>query len=127
MLRSVLAVLAGYAAMAAIVVIATILAVRFILRVPASALRSMPSTPPSRPYLTTNIAASGLAALIGGRITGAIADHAPVAHGLALAALMVGFGLLSARQSRAAQPRWYKTLLVTAMPALAVAGAALAT
>ncbi|MGH7533767.1 MAG: hypothetical protein ACREL4_10790 [Gemmatimonadales bacterium] len=127
MFRSLLAVLAGYAAMAAFVIIATILAVRFILRIPASAMRSMDPTALSRPYLIANITASALAALIGGRITGAIADHAPVAHGLALAALMVAFGLLSARQSGAAQPRWYRTLLVTAMPALAVAGAALAT
>ncbi|MGH7590314.1 MAG: hypothetical protein ACREL2_02660 [Gemmatimonadales bacterium] len=127
MLRSVLAVLAGYAAMAAIVIVSTVLAVRFILRVPASAMRSMEQAPPSGTYLTANIVASALAALIGGRITGAIASQAPMTHGLALAALMVAFGLLSARRSGAAQPRWYRTLLVTLMPAVAIAGAALAT
>lgn len=124
MLRSVLAVMAGYATMAAIVVVSTILAVRFILRRPLSAMRSEGPTPPSRRYLTVNVIASAIAALVAGWITGTLAGHDPLTHGLALAALMVVLGLLSARQAGAAQPRWYRTLLVTLMPALAVVGAA---
>lgn len=124
MLRSILAVLAGYAAMAAIVIVSTILAVRFILRRPPSALRGVDPAALSGPYLAANIAASAVAALGAGWITGTIAGHDPLAHGLALAALMVALGLLSARQAGAAQPRWYQALLVTVMPALAVGGAA---
>ena len=124
MLRSVLAVMAGYAAMAAIVVVSTILAVRFILRTPLSAMRSQGPTPLSRRYLTVNVVASAVAALVAGWITGTLAGHDPLTHGFAIAALMVVLGLLSARQAGAAQPRWYRTLLVTLMPALAVVGAA---
>jgi hypothetical protein len=125
MVRSVLAVLAGFVAMALLVMIATALAVRFVLRRPLATMRSQGPSPQSAAYLAINVAASGLAALVGGYATALIAEHDRVAHGLGLAAVMVVMSVVSMRQSGAAQPRWYRILLLTVMPALAVAGAAL--
>ena len=125
MIHSVLAVLAGFVAMSLIVMIATALAVRFVLRMPLATMRSQVPGRLSAAYLATNVAASGLAALVGGYTTAVLAEHDLVGHGLALAAVMVVMGVVSARQSGAAQPRWYQVLLITLMPALAVGGAAL--
>lgn len=125
MAHSALAVLAGFVVMAVVVMIATAVAVRFVLRVPLAAMRSAGSRTPSRSYLVTNVAASALAALVGGYTTAAIAGHDQVAHGLVLAAVMVVMSLVSMRQAAGAQPRWYRVVLAIMMPALAVGGAAL--
>jgi hypothetical protein len=125
MVQSVLAVLIGFVVMAVLVMITTALAVRFVLRVPFSTMRGSATIALSPAYLATNVTASGIAAVVGGYTAGVIAHHDQIAHGLALAAVMVVMSLVSMRQSGAAHPGWYRVVLITVMPALAVGGAAL--
>jgi hypothetical protein len=125
MVRSALAVLAGFVAMALLVMIATALAVRFVLRRPLASMRSQDPGPISAAYLATNVTTSVLAALVGGYVTALLAERDRVAHGLVLAAVMVMMSVVSVRQSGPAQPRWYRILLLAGMPALAVVGATL--
>ena len=56
-------------------------------------------------------------------MTARLAPAAPVRHGGALAALMCVMSVLSARQARGMQPRWYQLSLATAMPVIAIIGA----
>jgi hypothetical protein len=125
MAHSALAVLAGFAVMAVVVMIATALALHFVLGVPLAAMRSAGPQMLSPSYLVTNVAASALAATVGGYTTAAIAEHDQIGHGLALAAVMVLMSLVSMRRVDAAQPRWYRVVLATVMPALAIGGAVL--
>jgi hypothetical protein len=125
MAHSTLAVLAGFVVMAIIVMIATALAMRFVLGVPLAAMRSAGPQMLSASYLATNVAVSALAAIVGGFTTAAIAGHDQIAHGLGLAAVMVSMSVVSMRQTGAGQPRWYRILLATMMPAMAILGAAL--
>jgi len=123
MLHSALAVLAGYATMVVIVILGTVLAVRFVLRRPLADMRNPNMAPLPRAYLTANLVASGVAALAGGCVTASIAAASPVRTGLALAVVMALMSLVSMRQAGASQPRWYQLVLATVMPAIAVLGA----
>ncbi len=125
MLHSVLAVVAGYVAMAILVMFTTAIAVRFVLHQPLAALRSPQTHQLSPAYLVANVTGSAIAALVGGAVTAAVAAGHRVAHGLALAVFMLLMALVSMRQMGSAQPRWYRAALVSVMPALAVGGAAL--
>ncbi len=125
MLHSVLAVVVGYVAMAILVMITTAVAVRFVLHQPLTAMRSPQTHQLSAAYLVANVAGSAVAAVAGGAVTAAIAADHRVRHGVALAGLMLLMAMLSMRQMGSAQPRWYRAVLVTVMPALAVGGAAL--
>lgn len=122
MLHSFLAVLGGFAAMAVIVMATTALAAQ--LLVPGG-MRSMAipgaSLPPA--YLATNLLCSAFAALLGGALTARIAGHDPLIHGGALAMLMVLMSVVSMRQARDLQPRWYQLTLMTVMPVIALLGA----
>lgn len=125
MLRSILAVLGGFATMAIVVMATTALAAATLLPGGMRALAA-PGAPLPRRYLTANVACSALAALFGGLVTARIAAGRPLAHGVALALLMAAMAVFSARQAGDHQPRWYRILLGTLMPAVAVAGAYLA-
>lgn len=123
MIRSAFAVLAGYVVMVVIVVIGTMAAVRLILHQPISAMPTPGVGPPSAPYLRANLVVSALAAFLGGWVTAAIATYNPLQHGVALAALMVVMSLVSMRQARGSQPRWYQLVLLTVMPLVCLLGA----
>lgn len=122
MLNSIFAVLGGFVAMAIIVMVTTALAAQVLV---PGGIRAMttPNAPLPRAYLTANLACSTLAALVGGALTARIAHSAPLYHGLALAALMVGMSMVSMRQAGDRQPRWYQMTLLTLMPLLATIGA----
>ena len=121
-MQSFLAVLGGFATMAVLVIITTAIAAQVLIPGGMQATRS-PTAPLPPAYLAANLAASALAAALGGAVTARIAPGHPIYHALALAALMVVMGVLSARQAGDRQPRWYQLVLLTAMPAVAVAGA----
>jgi hypothetical protein len=122
MIHSLLAVFGGFAAMALIVMMTTALAAHLLVPggMRATATPGLP-LPPA--YLGTNLAGSAVAAFIGGALTARIAGHDPMIHGGALAMLMALMSVASARQYRGLQPRWYQLTLMTAMPAIALAGA----
>ena len=122
MLRSILAVLGGFATMAVIVMATTALAAAALI--PGGMQTMMtPGRPLPARYLTANLVGSALAAFIGGFVTVRLAPDKPFVHGIALALLMCVMGVLSARQAGDRQPRWYQVVLCTVMPAVALVGA----
>ncbi len=127
MFHSALSVILGYAAMVAIVIVGTMLSVRFVLGKSFAEMKKtgsgMGAGPVTRPYLIANLVVSAFAALVGGMVTGHLASEVPLYHGLALAVFMALMSLVSIRQAGNSQPRWYQVLLATVMPAIAVAGA----
>ena len=122
MLHSLLAVLAGFAAMAVLVILSTAIAATLLVPGGMSATATGAGSLP-RAYLMVNLGCSALAAFVGGAVTARIASGSPLWHGAALAAVMVAMSILSARQARGTQPRWYQLTLMTAMPAVALVGA----
>ncbi len=124
MLHSIGAVLAGYLAMAIVVMLGTATAAFLLMpgvmgqgmQLPEG--RVVPAT-----YLTANLLVSLLAAALGGYITARIAAASPSSHVVALALLGLVMSLLYARQAarsgtRNGQPSWYPKVL----PAIMVTG-----
>jgi hypothetical protein len=94
------------------------------LLVPGGMSATANAAPPiPRTYLIVNLICSAVAAFVGGAVTARIAFAAPLAHGVALAGLMVAMSIVSIRQAAGRQPRWYQMTLMTAMPTIAIAGA----
>ncbi len=118
LIRSVLAVLGGFATMMILVGTATAVAVRLMLTTAIPG--TMPQPTPA--YLAINLAYSGLFALIGGYATGFLAGRAPFAHCVALAGLTLLMGVLSMKQYAGQQPRWYQLVLAVCMPILVAGG-----
>lgn len=118
-IRSVLAILIGYVAMAAVVAFFTMIAavVNPDLFKPGSAL------PVS--YLAGNIGYSLAAALAGGYACAWFAQKSRVLHGLVLASLVMLAAIMTARQYGDLQPRWYQIVLATVMPLAVIGGAAI--
>lgn len=105
MFRSAIAVLAGYAAMSALVVATTAALTKLW---PSSAKEDQP-TPT---YTAINLTYSGLFAATGGYVTSALARRSQLGHALALAALVLVLGAIySIQSSGGKQPGWYLVLL----------------
>lgn len=125
-MQSVIAVLAGFVTMTVVVIIATVILTRAL----ASARPGDPFGDPRQlptGYLMANLVASSVAALIGGYLTAALAESAPLAHGAALAVLMILMSAFSMRRSLGSQPRWYAMTLMLVMPLVAIGGSFLQT
>lgn len=122
MLRSILAVLGGFATMAVIVMATTAIAAAALIPGGMQAMMT-PGAPLPRRYLTVNLVCSALAAFAGGFVTARLAPDKPFFHGIALALVMGVMGVLSARQAGDRQPRWYQLVLSAVMPLVALAGA----
>jgi hypothetical protein len=105
-LRSVLAVLAGFVLMVAIVIACT------------HALR-LNAIQPTPGYLKINFACTMLAALAAGWLTARLAGYRPMAHGLALAMTMVLLGMVALMKPTPTQP-WSYQFLLAAVPPFAV-------
>ena len=114
--RSILAILAGYATMAAIVIVLTLFSMKVF---------SLQSGHPTPVYLALNVVYSAIAAGLGGYVAAAIGCRSPVVHGLVLAALMLALSVVSFNTSSAGQPFGYRVFLVAVLPLAAIAGAAL--
>jgi uncharacterized membrane protein (DUF485 family) len=113
-MRSVLAVVAGFAAMAVTVFVATIVLAELLY--PES--EGGPATPTSA-WLAVNFAYSFAAAALGGWLAARLAPRAPFGHAIALAVLALAFalpGIVGGAQP--GQPVWYPPVLA----ALALAG-----
>jgi hypothetical protein len=122
-LHAFVALVAGYATMAALVVALTVLLQRM-----APAWVGHEGAPQPG-YIAVNIGYSFLAAVAGGYTTALIAHW--FAHGnpliqvLALALIVLLLAALSAMQSRGKQPIWYQLTLVAITPLGVMAGGAL--
>jgi len=115
MLRSILAVLAGY-----VVILAIVFGATYVLQAvkPEWYLIGVPLT---SGYLATNIAFSLTAAFLGGSVTAMIASRARMKHVYVLAAVSVAMTVLSAMTAEEEQPRWFQALRAVVMVAAIVA------
>ncbi|MGH7566593.1 MAG: hypothetical protein ACREK2_07165 [Gemmatimonadota bacterium] len=114
-MRSVLAVLAGFAAMAIVVIVATVLFARLLY---PDAEPGAPPTPTGA-WLAINLAYSLAAAVLGGWLAAYLAPRAPFGHAVALAVVAAAMaipGILSGGSP--GQPAWYPAVLA----ALAIGG-----
>ena len=81
---------------------------------------------PTPLYLGLNVVYSLGAAMLGGWVAARIGRIMPIAHVIALALLMLAFGVFLLRHPAPGQPYGYLVFLVVAPPLVAIAGAALA-
>jgi hypothetical protein len=124
MMRSILAVLAGYAVMAVLVVISTAAAARVLLG--AKGMKHAMKLRPTPAYLAVNLACSCASAALGGFTAAYVAARAPMGHAAALGALMLLMAVLSRLQNaNSNQPVAYGWALVVLLPAFAILGGSL--
>lgn len=109
-LRAFLALVAGFATMALLVTMVTVLLQRL---TPDWVVRD---GRPKPGYIFVNLGYSFLAAAAGGFVTAWIATQNPLIHVLALAIIVLLLAALSALQQRGNQPVWYLLVLVALTP-----------
>jgi hypothetical protein len=115
-LHAFLALLAGFAVMALLVVVVTAALTRF-------TPDWVGATGAPRPgYVFVNLGYSFLAAAAGGYVTAWVAGNNPLYHVLALAIVVLAMSALSALQQRGKQPVWYALVLVGLTPIGVLAG-----
>lgn len=129
-LHAFLALLSGFATMAALVAIITVLLQKLIpgwvgeTGRPGSP-RAGPDARGEKPrpgYIFVNLGYSFLAAAAGGYVTAWMAQHNPLFHVLALAITVLLLAALSVLQQRGQQPVWYMLSLVALTPLGVLAG-----
>jgi hypothetical protein len=115
-LHAFLALLAGFAFMAVLVVVVTAALTRF-------TPDWVGATGSPRPgYVFVSLGYSFLAAAAGGYVTAWVAGNNPLYHVLALAIVVLSLAALSALQQRGKQPVWYALTLVGLTPIGILAG-----
>jgi hypothetical protein len=115
-LRAFLALLAGYATAAVLVIAITAL----LTRLTPGWVGEQPK--PRAGYVFVNLGNSLLAAAAGGYVTAWAAVANPLIHVLALGMIVLAMAALSAMQSRGKQPIWYALAMVAIMPLGVLAG-----
>ena len=116
MLRAFLALAAGFAVMAALVIVITALLTRLTPSWVDEQAR------PRFDYVVVNLGYSLLAAAAGGYVTAWVAAANPLVHVLVLGIIVLALSALSALQSRGKQPIWYQLALVAISPLGVLAG-----
>ncbi len=115
-LRAFLALLAGYATVAVLVIAITALLTRLTPEWVGTEGKPRPS------YAFVNIGYSFVAAAAGGYVTTWLAIGNPLVNCLVLGIVVLAMAAMSALQSRGKQPVWYALALVAIMPLGVVAG-----
>lgn len=115
-LRTFMALLAGFATMAVLVMGVTALLSRLTPGWVGSEGRPGPG------YVFVNLGYSFLAAAAGGYVTACVADVNPLPLVLGLAVVVLVMGAISALQARGRQPVWYQVALLVISPLGVVAG-----
>jgi hypothetical protein len=115
-LHAFLALTAGFAVMALLVIAMTALLTRVVPSWTGSEGRPQPG------YVIVNLGYSFLAAAAGGYVTAWVAAANPLIHVLALGLVVLALAALSAMQSRGKQPIWYQLALVAITPLGVLAG-----
>ncbi len=129
MVRSVGAVVAGYAVMVILVMTGTLALMATMMPGGLQAMKSMRENPqasaamtPTPRYLVMNLALALVAAIVGGWVTTRLAPRAPNGHLMALGAVVIAMGIVSAfMPGSERQPEWYKFVI----PLVGVVGIAL--
>lgn len=121
MLRSILSVLAGFAAMTGLVMAATIVSARLMLGIRGR--EEMMKVKPTPKFIAVNLVYSAAFAVLGGFLTAFVAGRAPLSHAFALAGLLLIMAIFSHFQAaKSNQPKWYGFLLMLLGPACALLG-----
>lgn len=115
-LRAFLALISGFATMALLIAVITVL----LQKLTPNWVGEKGNPKPG--YIFVNLGYSFLAAAAGGYVTAWIAQHNPLFHVLALAITILLLAGLSALQQRGQQPVWYMLTLVALTPVGALAG-----
>src|SRR5580698_4792556 len=115
-LHAFLALAAGFAAMAALVIVITAL----LTRLTPSWVGEQGK--PHFDYVIVNLGYSFLAAEVGGYVTAWVAAANPLVHVLVLGIIVLALSAMSALQSKGKQPIWYQLSLVAISPLGALAG-----
>jgi hypothetical protein len=115
-LQAFLALAAGFATMAILVTILTVLLQRLAPDWTDSASSPKPG------YTFVNLGCTFVAAAAGGFVTAFVAKHDPLVHVLALAITVLLLSALSALQQRGKLPVWYLLALVAIAPIGAFVG-----
>ncbi len=118
-MRSVVAVIAGYEAMVVIVIVCTMIAGPLL----ASGVISGELDQAPVPYLAVNLVYGVVAAAVGGWLAAKIGSHALLAHGIALAAVLVVLSAALGFQPQPGQPSWYPVTVALLGAIGAIAGA----
>ena len=117
MLRSTFAVIVGYMVMMLVAVaVAGVAYTRFGVRGQVM----------SAGYLTYNLVTGAVAALVGGVVTGSIAEARRVRHGYILAMVVMLMTLLPYVHGMSRQPGWYQGVMLVVPAVFVVLGAKLA-
>lgn len=117
-LHAFLALLAGFAVMALLVMLVT----AALARLTPDWVDPAQSNSPSTSYVFVNLGYSFIAAAAGGYVTAWVAGNNPLYHVLALAIVVLALAALSALQQRGKQPVWYALTLVGLTPLGILAG-----
>jgi hypothetical protein len=115
-LRSIMALVGGFAIMA-FLMIALMVVAAWTLHLSAGTR--------TQPWFVANLVVSGLAALVGGYSTAALAPNRPRTHVIALAIMILAMSLSQLghkEPSQLAQPRWYAGALAVIGPLSAMLG-----
>jgi hypothetical protein len=115
-LHAFIALTAGFAVMALLVIAMTALLTRMVPSWTGIEGRPQPG------YVFVNLGYSFLAAAAGGYVTAWVAAANPLIHVLALGLVVLALAALSALQSRGKQPIWYQLALVAISPFGVLAG-----
>lgn len=118
MLKSILAIIVGFAAAAVVVVAATF---------GAATLLQVEWGQPTAPYLALNLIGSAGGAGLGGYLAARLAPKAPRVHALVLAGVMLALSLPAVfSPSNVGQPEWYSRAIAVIGPLCVVLGSLLA-
>ena len=115
-LHAFIALTAGFAVMALLVIAMTALLTRMVPSWTGAEGRPQPG------YVFVNLGYSFLAAAAGGYVTAWVAAANPLIHVLALGLVVLALAALSALQARGKQPIWYQLTLVALTPMGVLAG-----
>jgi hypothetical protein len=115
-LHAFLALLAGFATMALLVIVVTALLAKLVPDWVGEEGKPKPG------YIVVNLGYSFIAAGAGGYVTAWAAVANPLIHVLALGIVVLALSALSVLQSRGKQPIWYALALVAVTPMGVLAG-----
>jgi hypothetical protein len=116
MIRAFLALVAGFATMALLVMLVTALLMRMVPEWVGAEGEPRPA------YAFVNLGYSFLAAAAGGYVTAWLSAANPLIHVLVLGIVVLAMGALSALQAKEKQPVWYALTLLVLMPLGVLAG-----
>jgi hypothetical protein len=113
MIKSIIALVSGFAIMAFLV---------FLLTLVAAIVFGVRAGEPTMPFTIASLALSAVAALTGGYATAALAPSRPFAHTIGLTVMILAMALSSLGHPQPGEPHWYPLAIAAIGPLFALAG-----